>query len=118
MHGGRLGGDQALGSCSRRTRLSKLGSAARDRHDGAGTSTPWSHDFAAPPKNTVTIAGISDRRFCSERTASSQSTFERIGLAWPRPAPFRVSGDGFELYPDAIHASAGRRGEPGGAAGP
>jgi hypothetical protein len=48
MHGGRLGGDQALGSCRRRTPLPKLGSV---RHSNAGSRTPWSHDFAAPVKN-------------------------------------------------------------------
>jgi hypothetical protein len=31
---------------------------ARDRHRSASPLTPWSHDFAAPAKNIINIAGL------------------------------------------------------------
>jgi hypothetical protein len=58
MHGGRLGGDQALGSCNQRTHLLKLGSAGTPSSSGRRLASSWSHDFAAPAENIITIAGL------------------------------------------------------------
>jgi hypothetical protein len=58
MHGGRLGGDQALGSCNQRTLPLKLGSAGTRSSSGRRLASPWSHDFAAPADNMISIAGL------------------------------------------------------------